>query len=166
MGTLTSALTQIGSTISTINTITSGVQQLTGQNDRMQKSSQRLAMQNLRERQQLSEQQANANAQLSRAELAERSKQEDENRRKALKRAMARQNVNRGASGISSNGSNEAILLGLYNDADDDRQNANALDQIRFNTIDNDLYNLQQNNILQRTQLAQKQKLDRAISRA
>ncbi len=141
MGTLTSALSQISTTIGTLNAIESGIGELTGNNGqrKSQRAQQDLALRNLQDTQALSESEARAKAERDRKQIALTAQQNEDARRKALKRAIARQNVNRGAGGVSATGSNEAILLGLYNDSDDNRAQASQLDQLRYNTIDSGL---------------------------
>lgn len=165
MGTLTPVLGTLTKTLAAVQTISSAVDTFSGQDKRNTRAQQELAMKNLQESQSLTAQQAAAKAQEDRDKIALEAKQSDDARRKALKRAMARQNVRFGASGTSRTGSGEAVLLGLYNDSQDEKNNNDALDQLRFNTIDSGLYNTQQNNILQRTQLAEQQRLQNAINR-
>ncbi len=165
MGTLTPVLGSLTQTLGAIQTITSSIDALSGGDRRDLKREQDLAMRNLQQQQNLSERQTANDAKLERERLQLESQKTEAARRKALRRAMARQNVRFGAGGVSRTGSGEAVLLGLYNDSEDQANNNKALDQIRYNAIDNDLANLRQNNLLQRTQLAEQQRLQRMISR-
>ena len=165
MGTLTPVLGTLTQTLGAIQTIASSVETLSGGNRRDLRREQDLAMRNLQQRQSQSEQQAADKAGLERERIALEAEKAEDARRKALKRAMARQNVRFGAGGVSKTGSGEAVLLGLYDDSQEQADSQKALDQLRYNTIDNDLYALRQNNLLQRSQLAEQQRLQRAMSR-
>jgi hypothetical protein len=165
MGNLTPVLGALTQTLGAIQTITSSIDALSGGDRRDLRREQDLAMRNLQQKQGQSEKQAIEDAKLERERLRLESQNTEDARRKALRRAMARQNVRFGAGGVSRTGSGEAVLLGLYNDSEDQGNNNQALDQIRYNAIDNDLANLRQNNLLQRTQLAEQQRMQRAISR-
>jgi hypothetical protein len=162
MGTLASTLTQVSSTLGTLNSISQGVQQLTG--DSTQSKSQDLAMQQLQASQAQEKAQAERNAELERESIALQAEQDAETRRKALKRAMAKQNASRGASGASAGGSGEAVLLGLYNESEDEAKQREDLDKLRYNALDNDLYTLSERNILEQSQLAEQQRLQRAVN--
>jgi hypothetical protein len=166
MGNLQPVLTDITKTLGTINDITSGISTLANLDNRSERKAlraeQEFAMQNLQAQQGLSEKQAREQAEQDRRRIALDAEEEEKRRRNALRRSIAKQNAGRGASGISSSGSNEAILLGLYNDADDDRSYSQALDDLRYNTINSDLYRMNERNVLERTQLAEQQRLQRA----
>jgi hypothetical protein len=168
MGTLASALTQISTTIGTLNAISSGAQQLTGRDNRTAQRSMRLqqdqAMRALEQDQVQSQAELERTAKAEREQIVLQADQDATRRRNALKRSMAKQNALRGAGGTSTSGSAEAVLLGLVNDTEDDNQNRKQLDQIRYNAIDNDVYTLNQRNILEQQQLSDRHRLDRAIS--
>ncbi len=84
-------------------------------------------------------------------------------RRAALKRAMARQTAGFGASGTGSGGgSAQAVLLGLFDESDEERQERERLDAMKIRVLDAGLSNRKSINVLQRTQLAEKQQLERA----
>jgi hypothetical protein len=165
MGSLTPILGTLTQTVGAVSAFANSVDTLTGGGRRDVRAEQNLAMQNLQQSQALSAQQAREKANRDRAQIAEQGKQSEEARRNALRRAIAKQNARVGASGVSRTGSNEAILLGLVNDSADTAQNNKALDQLRYNTIDSGLNNLRSSNILEKTQLAERQRLDRAIGR-
>jgi hypothetical protein len=87
--------------------------------------------------------------------------QADSQRRSALKRAVARQRASFGSQGVGSNaGSSEAVLLGLFQESDEERVNREKLDSLRNNVIDQNLGHQQQLNLLQQTQLREKQYVD------
>ena len=165
MGQLTSVLSTITQTIGAVETLAGTVDQFSGGDRRNMQREQNLAMQQLQARQKQQQQEAEQNASEQRAQIQLDAQQEEQRRRQALRRAVARRNAKVGASGASRTGSNEAVLLGLINDSDDARGDNIALDQLRYNAIDNDLTTLRQRNILERTQLAEQQRLQRQLSR-
>jgi len=84
------------------------------------------------------------------AELAAKSALDEAARKRALRRAVAKSRVNAGARGLSATGggSNEAILLGVF---DDSQTAANATDQLnrlRSTSIDNAARSAQARNLL------------------
>ena len=167
MGNIQPLIYEINSTLGAINGIANGFGNLTGNRGQTKalRAQQDLAMKSLQEQQALSTREAREKAERDRAKIALDAKAEEDRRRDALRRAIARQNVNRGAGGVSKSGSNEAILLGLYNESGEDRSYNKSLDQLRYNTIDSGLYDLNQRNVLERTQLAERQRLEREIGR-
>ncbi len=82
-------------------------------------------------------------------------------RRIALKRAMARQRANFGAQGVgSNNGSSEAVLLGMFSESDEERANREKMDALRTQALDQNIGQQHQLNLLQQTQLREKQYVD------
>ena len=165
MGSLTPILGTLTQTVGAVSAFANSVDTLTGGGRRDVRAEQNLALRNLQQSQAQQQREAQDKAVRDRAQIAEQARQSEEARRKALRRAVAKQNARVGASGVSRSGSNEAILLGLVNDREDEARNQNALDQLRFNTIDAGLDNLQSRNILQQSQLAEQQRLEREIGR-
>lgn len=87
--------------------------------------------------------------------------QNDEKRRAALKRSIARQRANFGAQGVGSNGgSSEAVLLGMFEMSDAEREAAEQLNGIRTQAVAQSLGAQQQLNLLQQTQLKERQYVD------
>ena len=164
MGTLTPVLGTLSKTLGAVTTIASSVDTLTGGSRKRSRAQQDLAMRQLQANQAQATQEAQDKAAADRERIALEAQQDQERRQKALRRAIAKRNASVGASGVSRTGSNEAVLLGLINDADDETNNANALDQLRFNAIDRGIASLQSRNVLQRTQLAERQKLQQQSS--
>ena len=79
----------------------------------------------------------------------------------ALRRTMARSRAVMGASGVSAaDGSGEAILLGAVNSSATERQNADQLDQIKRQAIQQELDNARRRNLLEQAQLADRQRLE------
>ena len=127
---------------------------------RRSSSSQDAALQQLRAQQSLQEQQAAAAA-LNRQKIALDAGNAEEERKKALRRAVSRQRANFGAQGISSGGgSAQAVLLGLFEESDAEKQKREQLDALRLTSIDQELGQQKSLNVLQRTQLQEKQKIN------
>ena len=130
-----------------------------------QKKSQSLELAQLRERQQANLQDAQERAALSRAELAAKNDAAERDRKAALKRAVARQRAQYGAQGISTaTGSSEAVLLGLFGTSEDDAAENQRRNVISLSAIDQDLAAQNRLNVIQRTQLKQRQKLEKQSS--
>ncbi len=106
------------------------------------------------------------NAALDRAKIGEQSAQSDKARRDALKRAVARQRAKFGSSGISAGtgGSSEAVLLGMFEESDGQRSEREKLDSLRLRAIDQNIAQQNSFNVLQRTQLQQRQNLSNISS--
>ena len=88
----------------------------------------------------------------------------EQTRLSALRRAVARQRAAYGVSGLSSTGgSAEAVLLGLFEESDDERETRARLDDIRNRTLEQNLDAQKRLNVLQVSQLKQKQRLEREL---
>jgi hypothetical protein len=123
-------------------------------------SQQDLALRQLQEQQKLQEAQLGQQAALERERLALQASQDDESRRQSLKRAVARQRTQFGASGIGGGtGSSEAVLLGLFEESEEERQRREQLDTLRNRALDLDVTQNPSLNLLQATQLSQRQRL-------
>lgn len=109
---------------------------------------------------------AEEDAAQERAKIAFDAQAAEETRRAALKRAVARQRATFGASGIDTNssGSAQAVLLGLYDESEDERAQREALDTMRYGAIDQGLAQRARMNVLERTQLVQQQQLQQSLS--
>lgn len=163
MGNLAPVLGTLTQTLGAIQTISSVVDTVTDREGDLMKAQQNQAMRNLQAQQNQSLSEAQNRAKIDRERLQLEQEQSEKRRQDALRRTVARQNARRGAGGVSAGGSNEAVLLGLVNDNQDDQGYADALDQIRYNTIDQNVSTLQSRNILERSQLAERQRLERAM---
>lgn len=134
-------------------------QQISGRASRQQ------ALNQLQQRQNLQAAQAAQDAALSREQIALNASLDNEERKKALKRAVARQRANFGAQGVGAGaGSSQAVLLGLFEESEDDKRSRDALDNMRLKAIDQDLSQSNAINVLQRTQLEEKGRLSAASS--
>ncbi len=121
---------------------------------------QSLSSKQLAQRQAIEERNVVEQANVQRQELFEKARVAEDERRKALKRAISRQRAQFGSSGISSNsGSSEAVLLGFFDESDDQRQSRENLDQIRLAAIDQKLSQVKRVNTLKRTQQDSQNKL-------
>jgi len=124
-----------------------------------------LALRQLQAQQQQQQAIASKTAALDRQEIAAKTGEAERKRRDALKRAVARQRASFGASGVSNNGgSSEAVLLGLFEESEDQKAERERLDNLKLNTIDQNLKNQKRVNTLQRTQLAERQKVTNTSS--
>ncbi|HEU4839583.1 MAG TPA: hypothetical protein VFS88_09280 [Micavibrio sp.] len=86
--------------------------------------------------------------------------QAEGSRRAALRRAMARQRATYGASGIDSgNGSAQAVLLGMFDESEEELQQRNALDALKTAAIDLGVSQQQRINTLQLTQMKERGRL-------
>ena len=105
------------------------------------------------------------NAALEQQKIAQVAADTESRRRAALKRAVARQRAQYGASGIGSSpgGSGEAVLLGLFDQSEEEKNAADALDTLRKKALDQGLSNQQTLNLLQTQQLKANQALERAL---
>jgi hypothetical protein len=94
---------------------------------------------------------------LDKQEIATKSQEANQQRQAALRRAVARQRAEFGASGVSTeDGSSEAVLLGLFQETEDDKANRARLDNLRVKALDQNLSNASRVNTLERTQLKQR----------
>lgn len=161
MGSIVPIATQVIGIAKTAATVASVLGATTNiirtQNDRGNEQ----ALNQLRDQQRLQERQATQAAALDRQEIAIKAEEVESKRRAALKRAVARQRAQFGGAGVSSSGgSSEAVLLGLFDESDEERATRERLDGIRLASIDDNLANRKSINTLQRTQLEQRQKLN------
>lgn len=163
MGAITpiaSGITSLASTLNTVNTIVGTVQTLSGNSPSQQ--SQDLALRQLQERQRLQEAQLAQSNALEREKIALQAAADEEDRQRALRRAVARQRASFGGSGVGSGGgSSQAVLLGLFDESEDDLQSRTALDNLRARALDLDSTQTRSLNLLQATQLSQRNNLNR-----
>lgn len=126
------------------------------------RAEQDLALQQLKDRQAMQEGQIAQNNALTRQQNALQLAQADEERRAALRRAVARQRAQFGSQGVGSNaGSSEAVLLGMFEESEDEQKRRAQLDTLRSNALDQNLKQTRSLNLLQATQLAERQRLSR-----
>lgn len=122
-----------------------------------------LKLDQLRQQQALQEAQIAQDAALDRQEIAVKAAQDEAERRDALRRAVARQRARFGASGLDTStggGSAEAVLLGLLGESEAQAAERDALDALRLQAIDDNAAQKSSLNLLQATQLSQKNALN------
>lgn len=130
------------------------------------RNEQDLALQQLTAQQALNEQQSGQEAALQRQKIAADTLTAEGARRAALRRAVAKQRAQFGGSGLSGgDGSAEAVLLGLFEESETDKAAGQRLDTLRNAAIDQSLGDQRALNVLQRTQLQERQALARIASR-
>ena len=161
------AITPIVGTLTTLATAATAVSQAAntfqslvgnGPDDRADD----LALRQLQERQALQQTQLQQDNALQREQIAFQAAQDEEERRAALRRAVSRQSATFGARGISqdSGGSAQAVLLGLFDETEDELANREALDNLRNRALTLDETQSRSLNLLQATQLSQRQNLN------
>jgi hypothetical protein len=123
------------------------------------------ALEQLQGRQQLDETLASQNAMLEKQKIANETAAAELRRKQALKRAVARQKTLFSAQGLGSEvaGSNEAVLLGLMDESEFEGSENERLASLRRTALDQSLSSQKQRNLLDATQLAQRQSLARYI---
>lgn len=130
------------------------------------RGSEDLALKQLQEQQNLQQRQRAADAALERDKIAVNAAQDEQERQRALKRAVSRQRANFSAQGIGAGqGSSQAVLLGLFDESEEERDQRDQLDGLRLTALDQDLAQGQALNVLQRTQLQEKQAVRTAAQR-
>lgn len=129
------------------------------------RAQQDLAMRQLRAQQGLGEISAAEQDTLDRQKLSLDAVATAESRRLALRRAAARQRAALGAQGLAaSDGSGEAVMLGLFEESESERAAREKLDSLRLQALEQDNTERQRINVLQRTQLKERQSLDRTLA--
>lgn len=164
MGTLLPVLGAITQTVTAFEALGGAIDTISGNNrgEGVLRAQQDQAMRDLQRQQAQQTSDAEADAKAARDKVALDAAESERQRLSALKRAVAKRNARFGAAGISGDtGSREAILLGLYNESDAEKQQREDLDKLRYAAIDSDLSSLNNRNILEQTQLAERQKLTR-----
>ncbi len=166
-GSLLSMLGTLGGYASAAMPVIRAVNAISGHDDARAslRAQQDLAMQQFRAQQGLVEGNAAEQAALDRQKLSLDAATADESRRAALRRAVARQRASFGTQGISAaDGSGEAVMLGLFEESESERSARERLDSLRAQAIDQDLAERRRINVLQRTQMQERQNLDRALA--
>lgn len=160
--TITSGLNGLKSVSGLAGAALNAAQTVTDFNSQRQKDN--LALDQLRERNDLATTQLAQDNEFKRQEIAIKNAQDEDKRRSALRRSVARQRARFGASGLDSaaaSGSNEAVLLGLLDESKNNQATDSALDSLRLRSLDSSQNQRLGLNLLQAAQLEQKQKLGR-----
>ncbi|MBP2301589.1 hypothetical protein [Azospirillum picis] len=102
-----------------------------------------------------------ADAQSQLAELTAAADAAEQRRLTALRQAVGRTRAGLGARGLSAqDGSGEAILLGLTNASETERKDAHATEQLKRGAIQQGLDETRRRNLLELSQLADRQRLE------
>ncbi len=129
---------------------------------RNQQIQQQQALQNLQAKQKQDAQDRAKDNALDDERAAATNEKAEQDRRQALRRAVATQRAKFGVRGTgSSGGSAEAVLLGLLQDVDEETAQSERLENIRQRTQELSGNRQRSLNVLARTQLQEKQKLSR-----
>ena len=153
---ITSGLNSVVGTLNTLNQTVGLVQTLAGNSPARQ--SQDLALRQLQERQRLEQANLSQRNALERERIAAQAEQSEQDRQRALRRAVARQRASFGSQGVSqSGGSSEAVLLGLVDESEEELNNREALDNLRTRALDLNQSQASSVNLLQATQHQQRQ---------
>ncbi len=125
-----------------------------------QQSQQNQALKQLKQDQALQKKQTAQDIALEKERLSLEARNAETTRKDALKRSVARQRAQFGAQGVGSGGgASQAVLLGLFEESENERQKREATDALRARAIDKNVAQQSALNILQRTQLAEKNKI-------
>lgn len=166
MGAITPIASGLSAAVGTLNTlgqVVGAVQTLSGNSNSRQE--QDLALRQLQERQRLEQARLAQSNALEREKIATQTAQDEEDRRAALRRAVARQRASFGGQGISaSGGSAQAVLLGLFDETEDEINRRTELDFLRTRALDLGESQNRSLNLLQATQLQQRQKLNNELT--
>lgn len=110
-------------------------------------------------------QNAEQEAEQDRKEIAFSSQMAEDERRSALRRAISRQKAQYGSSGIgSTDGSSQAVLLGLFSESEEEKSKREALDQLKLSAVDNALSQAKRVNTLRLSQMKEKNKYNQYTS--
>jgi hypothetical protein len=143
--------------VTTLDTTASAARDL----EKVKQKEQKLAMAQLQKQQRLEENNLAQQNDLERQQMDLQATQEDESRQQALRRAVARQKAQFGSQGVGANngGSGQAVLLGFFDETEDERAKREQIDAVRSSALDLNMSQKRGLNLLQATQLAQRQKL-------
>lgn len=161
---LTTLTTAVGAANALVDTVQGfGENPASRREDNLQ-AQQALDLQQLQQKQQLDQQNLVQQTALERERIATDTKAAEERRQAALRRAVARQRASFGSQGIGSGGgSSQAVLLGLFDETEDELAQRERLDNIRGRALDLDVSQSNAINVLQRSQLAERQRLEREL---
>ncbi|MCB1592224.1 MAG: transporter [Alphaproteobacteria bacterium] len=159
-----SLLGTIGSAVTAGTAVLGGVQTIAGIGNSRQEKQDALALDQLKRQQNLQQKQLEERAALERQQIALNTQQAEEQRKQALRRAVSRQRASFGSQGVgSASGSSQAVLLGLFDESDEERLRREELDALRSTALDQNISQSRALNVLQRTQLAERQRLARQL---
>lgn len=150
--------------LGTVSQILNAYNVVTDQSGKQIEAEQGLALSQLQAQQALQQKQLQAQIALDKQKIATDAALGDEERRQALRRAVAKQRAAFGSQGVSGGASSEAVLLGLFEESDDERKKRESLDSLKTAALDQQISQNQSLNLLQQQQLREKQKLERLYS--
>ena len=149
----------------TVQTVRGAVQDPYKQQRKELRDRQNLSLKQLQDRQNISLQQVQEDSALQKDKIIIDRADQEKSRRAALKRAVARQRAKFGGQNIGVNsGSGEAVLLGLFEESEEEKKKRDKLDKLRFKSINQNVKNKKSLNLLQTTQLKQKYDLENLYS--
>ncbi len=124
-----------------------------------------LRIRQLQERQRLEQQNMAQSNQLEKQKIQADAQEADRKRRQALKRAVARSKASFAGRGLSnaSGGSSDAILLGLFNESEDDQKERERLDKLRTTALDQRYDQKNQLNLLEVSHAREKNRLNNQL---
>lgn len=168
-GGLVGSLSTAATVLKTLDSTFKTVQDFSGSGDADQRAAlraqQNLALKQLQDKQKIEELSAAERDALERRNITLSAASAENERRASMKRAVARQRAQFGAQGLSGDeGSGEAVLLGLFDESEEDRAEREQLDNLRYSALDNKINDSKRINVLQRTQLKEKQNLERLLN--
>jgi hypothetical protein len=137
-----------------------------GGGNRELRRQQELALQQLNQRNAFEEEQAQKKRDRDLMMLQAEAGESERRRASALKRSVSRQRALFGGAGVDpeDGGSAEAVLLGLFEESDAERQSREQLDQLRRAVIDDSFDGLKGRNLLETSQLAARQQLQSRLA--
>ena len=164
MGAIVPTITSLTSAITAVDTLVNQVQSFGGSsNEDHLREQQRLALRQMQEHNAVQQPWSQVQSALEREKMQAESAAAEQQRRAALRRAVARQRAAYGAQGIGAGeGSAEAVLLGLFAESDAERMERERIDDIRNRALEQDIAEQKNLNVLQLSQLRERQKLERA----
>ncbi len=166
LSSIVSGINDVASVVGTVKSLANNVNTLAGNSQALsdQKAQQTLALAQLKAQQAQSLRAAQDQAALEKQQIQAAAQSADDQSRLALKRAVARQRAAYGAQGISSDdGSGQAVLLGMYDESDQEKADRTQIDNLRSAALDQNLSAQGSADVLQLSQLQQRQKLERAL---
>ncbi len=157
IGAVMPVLAGVGSAISMVEKTLGAFQNIGGSSDRRMRDMQ---MKQAQQYSAMLQQQAAQDAVLEKEQRALESEADENDRRQALRRAVARQRANFGAQGIGiGDGSSEAVLLGMFEESEAQKKQREKLDSMRNRSLDLGLSQSGARDLLSLTQQAQRNRL-------
>jgi hypothetical protein len=125
------------------------------------RESQTLQQRQLLQNQATAERVQQADVATRRAQIETSAASDEAARLKALRKTVGRTRASLSTrGGGTSDGSGEAVLLGLVADTNQSQQEADATDRLRTQALSQEVTDTQKRNLLERSQLAEKQRLE------